>query len=75
MECIHVGFRWLVKELKLLLCTISRNNKKRLKSWYNQLDALTDLELLNTILRSIYENDSIDGTKEGPKYVERLAKK
>lgn len=63
--------------MKLLLCTISRNNKKRLKSWYNQLNALADLLLQeHDIEISVYENDSTDGTKEGLKtYVERLAKK
>jgi len=63
--------------LKLLLCTISRNNAKRLKSWYNQLDALLDLLLeQHTVEISIYENDSNDGTKQRLKrYEERLSKR
>ena len=48
----------------LLLCTISRNNEKRLKSWFNQLSNLLDLLLVNHDVEiSLYENDSTDGTK------------
>ncbi len=63
--------------MKLLLCTISRNNAKRLKSWYNQLDALLDLLLeQHDVEISIYENDSNDGTKRRLKrYQEQLSKR
>lgn len=58
--------------MKLLLCTISRNNAKRLKTWYKQLNALLELLIgVHDVEVSIYENDSTDGTK---KRLEKYAK-
>lgn len=63
--------------MKLLLCTISRNNGKRLKSWYNQLNALLELLLEeHEVEISLYENDSTDGTKALlTRYADDFAKK
>lgn len=63
--------------MKLLLCTISRNNEKRLKSWFNQLSNLLDLLLEDHDVEiSLYENDSTDGTKALLKqYSNRLSEK
>lgn len=49
--------------MKILICTISRNNAKRLKNWNRQLNTLLDNLLENNSVElSIYENDSTDGT-------------
>ncbi len=49
--------------MKILICTISRNNAKRLKRWNRQLNTLLDNLLENNSVElSIYENDSTDGT-------------
>ncbi|MAY04820.1 MAG: hypothetical protein CMB25_04360 [Euryarchaeota archaeon] len=63
--------------MKLLLCTISRNNAKRLKSWYNQINTFVTLLLeQHDVELSIYENDSNDGTKQRlSKYADRLSKR
>lgn len=49
--------------MRILICTISRNNAKRLKKWNRQLNTLLDNLLENdSVELSIYENDSTDGT-------------
>ena len=63
--------------MKILICTISRNNAKRLKNWNRQLNTLLDNLLENNSVElSIYENDSTDGTgRILKKYAAELSKR
>ena len=63
--------------MKILICTISRNNAKRLKRWNRQLNSLLDNLLENNSVElSIYENDSTDGTDRIlSKYAAELTKR
>lgn len=63
--------------MKILICTISRNNAKRLKRWKRQLNTLLDNLLENNSVElSIYENDSTDGTDRILKqYASELSKR
>jgi hypothetical protein len=50
--------------MKILVCTIVRDRFSKLNQWLNQLNEVIDLNREHNYDLSIYENDSIDGTKQ-----------
>lgn len=52
-----------MKRLKILICTIMRNQTQNISRWYNQLELLIKLCPEYDFVVSVYENDSTDDTK------------
>jgi hypothetical protein len=50
--------------MKILVCTIIRNQQHNILNWYNQLKQIVESNPSIDFFISVYENNSIDGTKE-----------